>query len=226
MKKKWVVSCEHGGKQIPLAYASLFKEAATVLQTHRGYDPGAFALYQLLARHVADFSQHSQTSRLLIELNRSLHHKSLFSSYTRALPTEVKEEIIASYYLPYRKAVEDKIREYTEAGEEVLHLSIHSFTPELNGEVRKADIGLLYDPARPQEKEFCRRWKQRLQQFWPGAVVRMNYPYLGTADGFTTYLRKRFPRAYAGIELELNQQYAGNQAVYEKIRQSLQELKG
>lgn len=225
MRKKWVVSCEHGGNQIPFPYTSFFKEAETILQTHRGYDLGAFELYQLLVPHVADFSQHAQTSRLLVELNRSLHHKNLFSSYTKALPAEVKNEVISRYYLPYRKGIEDKIREYRKAREDVLHLSIHSFTPELNGEVRKADIGLLYDPARQQEKVFCHRWKQSLLKYWPQAVVRMNYPYRGTADGFTTYLRKRFPQAYAGIELELNQKYAGNNAVYESIRKSLQGLK-
>lgn len=36
----------------------------------------------------------------------------------------------------------------------------------------------------------------------------MNYPYRGRADGFTTQLRKRFPiKAYAGVELEVNQKH-------------------
>ena len=47
-----------------------------------------------------------------------------------------------------------------------------------------------------------------LQQVFPSLVVRRNYPYLGTADGLTTCLRKRFaPRAYLGIELEINQKH-------------------
>ena len=33
----------------------------------------------------------------------------------------------------------------------MIHLSSHSFTPELDGKVRKADIGLIYDPARQRE---------------------------------------------------------------------------
>jgi hypothetical protein len=38
--------------------------------------------------------------------------------------------------------------------------------------------------------------------------VKMNQPYKGTDDGFTTYLRKKFdPEHYAGIELEVNQKY-------------------
>jgi len=38
--------------------------------------------------------------------------------------------------------------------------------------------------------------------------VRRNYPYAGKNDGFTTYLRRRFPSdAYLGIELEINQKH-------------------
>ena len=38
--------------------------------------------------------------------------------------------------------------------------------------------------------------------------IRYNYPYLGKADGFTTYLRKQFPTNYMGIEIEVNQKFA------------------
>jgi hypothetical protein len=36
--------------------------------------------------------------------------------------------------------------------------------------------------------------------------VRRNYPYLGTADGLVSFLRKEFSsELYIGIEIELNQ---------------------
>jgi len=39
-----------------------------------------------------------------------------------------------------------------------------------------------------------------------GLRVRMNYPYSGTSDGFTTQLRKQLPAArYAALEIETNQ---------------------
>jgi len=41
--------------------------------------------------------------------------------------------------------------------------------------------------------------------------VRRNYPYTGKSDGFTAYLRRRFPAdAYIGIELEINQKHVFN----------------
>lgn len=225
MRSRWLISCEHGGNTIPPVYAPYFTEARELLESHRGYDPGAFPLYQLLAQQLADFSYHSQTSRLLVELNRSLHHKNLFSTFSRELPAAIKKEIIARHYLPYRDLIETKIQEFFSSGVRVVHLSIHSFTPVLAGEVRKADVGLLYDPRREEEKLFCIAWKKSLKKHWPEARVRMNYPYKGKADGFTTYLRKRFPANYIGIEFELNQKYAGQEAVYKNVLDSLQELK-
>jgi predicted N-formylglutamate amidohydrolase len=45
----------------------------------------------------------------------------------------------------------------------------------------------------------------------PQLKIRSNYPYLGNADGFTTYLRKRFQKNYLGIELEINQKLLKNE---------------
>lgn len=223
MNTRWVLSCEHGGLEIPAAYASYFTEAAALLQSHRGWDPGALQLFNTLAP-LADFSHSSTVSRLLIELNRSLHHPHLFSAFTRILSLQQKQEIIEAYYIPYRVSIEAAIAGYLAEEAFVYHLSIHSFTPVLAGDVRKADIGLLYDPGNPLEKECCRSWKPLLQDIFPDMVVRYNYPYKGTADGFTTYLRKQYPDRYAGIEFELNQKWAGNPEINAGIAKSIKQL--
>jgi predicted N-formylglutamate amidohydrolase len=91
-------------------------------------------------------------------------------------------------------------------GRRVIHLSSHSFTPLLDGKLRSADVGLLYDPARSGEAALCARWKRALGTALPDLRVRRNYPYAGKGDGLTAHLRRRFPDdAYIGIELEINQ---------------------
>lgn len=93
----------------------------------------------------------------------------------------------------------------------MIHVASHSFTPVLDGAVRNADIGLLYDPARSGEVELCRRWQAQLRALAPNLKVRRNYPYAGKSDGFTAYLRRRFPaEVYIGIELEINQQHVSS----------------
>jgi predicted N-formylglutamate amidohydrolase len=87
-----------------------------------------------------------------------------------------------------------------------LHLGVHSFVPQIHGRVRRADVGLLYDPSRSRERRFCDRWKSSLREIAPKLRVRRNYPYLGKSDGFTTYLRRAIGSPqYLGIELEVNQ---------------------
>lgn len=204
---KFVLTCEHGGNEIPGRYRYIFKNKEEILNSHRGYDPGALDLFRSL-QEIADFSRFNTISRLLVEMNRSQGHPQLFSEFSRNLSNEEKKDIQDLYYFPYRNSVESKIAEFMAGGEKVIHLSVHSFTPELNGEVRQADVGLLYDPKRPEEKEFCRQVKKLLRQQEETLNVRFNYPYLGKADGFTTYLRKKFPENYLGIEIEINQKFS------------------
>lgn len=205
---KLILTCEHGGNDIPEPYKKHFQNKA-VLKTHRGYDLGALDLFQHL-RPLSDASFLSTTSRLLVELNRSLHHKKLFSEFTNSLSKIEKTDIINSYYSPYRTAVQNAIKSYIKNGDAVLHLSIHSFTPHLNGETRNCDIGLLYDSTNQPEQHFCKQFKAKLLKQNPNLNVRFNYPYLGKADGFTTYLRTQFPANYLGIEIEVNQKFVSD----------------
>lgn len=219
-----VLTCEHGGNTIPPAYAPFFEGQQELLSTHRGYDIGAKELFESL-KGLAHTSYFADISRLLVELNRSPHHKELFSSVTKTLPEGIKQQILQDHYYPYRGTVGDKIKEFIGMGGQVLHLSIHTFTPVLEGEERKTAVGLLYDPKRSFERRFCQGWKDQLQQLDPALRVRLNYPYLGISDGFPTYLRHRFSdEQYMGIELEVNQKFPlGDKGRWKQLQQLVKE---
>jgi len=203
-----LVTCEHGGNRIPWRYQEFFRGHEALLRTHRGYDAGALRMARDMSAALACPLVASTVSRLLVDLNRSQGHPGLYSEATRAASPDLRGEILRRYYLPYRTKVEARIAQAVAEGARVIHLSCHSFTPELHGEVRNADIGLLYDPARAAEAQLCRRWRSALQAHAHGLRIRMNYPYSGTADGFTVHLRRRFSGdSYLGIELEINQKH-------------------
>ena len=204
---RFVVTCEHGGNRIPAQYAELFRRARGSLDGHRGYDIGALALARGIARGLRAPLYAATISRLLIDLNRSPGHRAWYSDITRALPSAERARIRQRYYDPYRARVESAIARACRHGR-VVHLAVHSFTPRYRRRVRRVDIGLLYDPARPAEREFSTALQRALRLALPGMVIRRNYPYRGSADGFTTYLRRRFPASrYLGIELEVNQRH-------------------
>jgi predicted N-formylglutamate amidohydrolase len=201
-----LITCEHGGNRIPAQYRQLFRGRQSLLQSHRGYDPGALLMASALANALRAPLVSSTTSRLLVDLNRSISHPRVFSAATRGAPATLRAEIIEQHYRPYRAQVERRVRQTVARGRRVIHISSHSFTPELEGIARRADVGLLYDPARPEEVELCARWKAALASLAPEFRVRRNYPYAGRGDGLTSYLRTHFAGdAYVGVELEVNQ---------------------
>ena len=192
---KLVLTCEHGGNHIPKKYNSYFNENQSILNTHKGYDLGSLDLFKTL-KPLSDYSKFNETSRLLIELNRSLHHNNLFSEFSKPISKQEKQHLFNRYYIPYRNDIENVIENFIERGERVLHISVHSFTPILNNVERNCEIGLLYDSSNANEKQFCKQLKREIKTLNPDLNVRYNYPYLGKADGFTTYLRKQFPENY------------------------------
>lgn len=201
-----LITCEHGGNGIPVPFRPLFREHRALLDSHRGWDPGALVMAEALAGACGAPLVASTTSRLLIDLNRSIRHPQAFSSVTRAASPADKARIVSEHYRPYRDEVEDLVGQEVSRGHQVIHLSSHSFTPELDGVVRQADIGLLYDPRRHGEAQAGVRWQKSLGALRPELRVRRNYPYAGKADGLTSHLRKRFSGDdYIGIELEVNQ---------------------
>lgn len=201
-----VVTCEHASARVPAHHASLFRGAARVLASHRGFDAGAAAAARHLARRFDAPLHLGRVTRLLVDLNRSLHHRNVFSEYSKTLGPGGKRRLVARYWEPYRAAATADIARRVASGKSVLHLSVHSFTPVWNGVPRNADVGILYDPARRRERALGAAWRDGLCARRPGLRVRRNYPYRGRSDGFVTALRARFPvHAYVGIEIELNQ---------------------
>ena len=223
------LSCEHAVNTVPEAYRHLFHQHEAVLETHRAIDFGALEMATALSQAFAcDFVQ-ATVSRLIIDCNRSLTHKSCFSEFTQALPLIEKQKIITQFYLPHREQCENLIKNYIDGGNQVLHLSIHSFTPVFNGITRNAGIGLLYDPKRHGEKEVAREWLGLLNEKTPAFRVRLNYPYQGSSDGFTSALRKNYSeKDYLGIEVEVNQMITRDKellaSVIDVLSQSLKEL--
>ena len=202
----FLITCEHGGNRIPAPYRPLFRGREALLDSHRGYDPGALVMARELAGAFGAPLVASTVSRLLVDLNRSIGHPRCLSAATRGAPRTLRAEIVERHYLPYRAEVERLVGRLVSRGRRVIHVSSHSFTPELDGKVRGADVGLLYDPGRYAEVALCARWKARLVEMAPQLSVRRNYPYAGKGDGLTRYLRRHFsPDAYVGIELEVNQ---------------------
>lgn len=223
--KGWgiLLTCEHGGAKVPRPYLAYFSdEERALLKTHRGWDAGALIVAKKLKRSLKSPLLYAEVSRLLVDLNRSAHHPLCLGPSFRALDPAIKAAIMEAYYWPYRLHVEATLQQMLREFRGVLHFAVHSFTPVLNGAVRTAEIGLLYDPARRSEKIWADALHQELKHLTSGLRIRRNYPYLGKSDGLTRALRQKFSaKRYAGLELEINQSLVDSPSQLSELSHSL-----
>jgi len=203
-----LVTCEHGGNDVPAELRPLFRGRGELLRSHRGYDPGTLGLARDMAGRLGASLVASTLTRLVTDLNRSPHNPRVFSEVTRVLPKATRRELLDRYHRPHWDAIHDAVGGALRSGGTLLHLGIHSFTPVLNEELRNVDVAILYDPARPSERRLGSTWARELAAALPDRRVRRNNPYRGSADGVTTALRRLHPdREYVGIEVEVNQRF-------------------
>jgi len=215
-----ILTCEHGGNSVPEVFRSHVKIPKTVLDSHRGYDKGALKIAKDLSKELKKPLFFSTQTRLLIDYNRSLSNPSLWSSYSKELSQNLKESLIEGYEL-HRQLITSQIESLLKKKKSVIHLAIHSFTPVLKGKKRTTDIGILYNSKRPEEKFIAHALKNDLQAH---LKVRFNYPYLGSSDGLSRFLRNTFKKRYIGLEIEINQALVARPDLGKQLLHSIQSL--
>lgn len=204
----WLITAEHASNAVPARWRPLFADHSRLLQSHRGLDSGSAALARALARRLEAPLMEGKITRLLIDLNRSASHPRRFSEISRTLPLADRQRLVRDYWQPhwdrYRASIEERPGP-------VVHVACHSFTPVLDGTKRSTDIGLLYDPARPIEAEFCRAFGARLRERFPALRIHRNRPYRGVSNGLGQQHRRFFAdRRLITFEIEINQRLVGS----------------
>lgn len=201
-----ILTCEHGGNKIPTVYKEHFKKHQEVLNTHRGLDIGALEIAKLMQKKLNVPLVYSTTSRLVVDINRTLKNPTLFSEFMKSLPKATLQKVLEKYYFPHWKKVRKNIKTLLKTKKHVVHVAVHSMTDALNGQKRKMHSALLYNPAFKNEVGFSSLWIAELRKEFPNYIIARNKPYRGDGDGLTCEMRKENrPDNYIGLEIELNQ---------------------
>jgi predicted N-formylglutamate amidohydrolase len=203
-----------------------------LLQLHIAWDPGALFVAEHLSKRFEAPLHRGEYSRLVVDLNRTVGNSRLIRRisdghcipFNRGLTRGEIERRIVRYYRPYRRAVGEEVAAIIGREGRCIHLSIHSFTPELQGKLRLNDIGLMYDRSRLPEAELVRELRTKLAEV-TGLTVWLNRPYSGTADGIMPRIREAHSgESYVAIELEVNQKHAHTQPALTSIAESFGRL--
>lgn len=198
-----LITCEHASNRVPERWRGLFAGSEAILAGHRGWDPGAAELGALLATRLDAPLLEGEITRLLIDLNRPAGHPQRFSQFSRQLPASEQRELEIGYWQPHW----ERFGAYLDTlPGRIVHLACHSFTPVKEGRERAVDIGLLYDPGRPRERDWCRDFRARLQQQLPGCRIQMNQPYRGVSSSLGQHHRRYYGDGrFISVEIEINQ---------------------
>ena len=196
-----VLSCEHASATVPAEYTNLGLAPSQLIE-HIGWDIGAATVTAELSRRLGAPAVLGGASRLLVDCNRDLTDSDLMPLVSHGTPIpgnaaitdEDRAARIARYYHPYHAAIDAQLTAHPGS----LLLSIHSFTPSLNGNERNFEVGVLFDAF----EDLAAKWSERIAA--AGFRVRLNEPYSGL-DGLI-YSARRHGRRHGVpyLELEIN----------------------
>lgn len=229
-----MVSCEHASPRVPSGLE--LGVPGEVLRSHTAWDEGAEVVAKLVAHTFQAPAHYGAYTRLVADLNRSPTNPEVVPAIAFGTPVPGNQGLSAAerqarverYHQPYWRAVLAELCQLllADPSRAVLHLSVHSFTPELNGQVRPMPVGVLYDPGQPLEALVARTLIEAYRA--AGLVMAENGPYDGRADALTTACRALFrAERYAGVEIELNQGHLGElDRLSQPLLQGLRQLLG
>ena len=175
-----VLLCDHASAALPAPYGTLGLEPSA-LETHIAYDIGAAFVTRRLAARFRCAALLGRWSRLLVDLNRGPDDPSFMvkESDGRAVPDncsagpeEVKRRI-REFHEPYHQAI---ARELDRVGPNAAIVSVHSFTPSLNGVYRPWEVGVIWDKDRRLAGSLMARLSEH------GFIWGDNEPYAGALE--------------------------------------------
>jgi predicted N-formylglutamate amidohydrolase len=201
-----VLSCEHASWTLPPGVD--LGVPVEVLRSQAGWDHGALDIANHLSEHVGLPVHAGLFSRMYVDLNRDPEHADVVPLVSYGAPVPGNARLgagdraarIAAFHEPYWNAVRRDCAARLRDRDGVLHLSSHTFSPELDPPNRQFDVGVLYDPAHAFEADLAERLLFALRA--AGLSVRANQPYGGLGAAICTSLRRENGARYGGIQLE------------------------
>lgn len=177
-----LIICDHASRHVPPEYGDLGLPPHQLAQ-HIAWDIGASQVSRRLAELLDAPAVLCGTSRLVIDCNRPLLDPSSIPTVSdnihipgnANLDEAERQRRIERYFLPYHAEIESRIRNHPRDGRPLALISIHSFTPVMNGFQRPWHVGVLWDQDQRLAAPVIRALRRD-----PELVVGDNEPYTGS----------------------------------------------
>lgn len=186
-----VLICEHAGNQVPGQLANLGLRKGH-LDSHIGWDIGTAAVARQIATLLDSPLIMQRFSRLVIDCNRPAdsidaiveRSDNVVIPGNLTISDEHRRSRYEKIYLPFHSTVRRILDEQTQVYSDRALVTVHSFTPVLNGRNRRLDLGILHDVDRRLADRLLSKLDE--ESSW---ICRRNEPY-GPDDGVTYTLKE------------------------------------
>jgi len=196
--------CDHASCRFPQMLGDMGLDPFA-RRCHLAIDIGAGKLTESLAKSLGVTAVIAQYSRLVIDCNRQLMDPGAFLEYgdgilvpgNRNLSQADKDARADAIYWPYHNAIDEQIARLRAVGPKPAFISIHSFTPVLNGISRAIQAGVLWDKDSSLSDIF-------IEQFRAARLITGdNEPYSGKApqDFTIDHHAEEIGLPHVGIEI-------------------------
>lgn len=150
-----VLICDHASRAVPQALADLGLEAAE-LRRHLAWDLGAAEVTRLMSAALDAPAVLGGYSRLVVDLNRRLDDPTSIAAVSHGVAVPANHGLgpaalrrrVDEIFRPYHRAVAAAIGRSRARGVAPAIVSVHSYTPVLDGVERPWHIGILWDRDR------------------------------------------------------------------------------
>lgn len=212
--KGLVIIADHAGRALPDEYGTLGLPASE-FDRHIAYDIGIEQLTRALAARTGAPAVMATFSRLLIDANRGeddptmirqLYDGTVIKANYPMLEAE-RQKRLDDFYRPYHDAVGSVISSVVaQTGRAPFIVSLHSFTPFMQGRTRPWHVGILWDMDDRAPKPMIEMLAED-----KNIVVGDNEPYDGALHGDSMY-RHAIVNGYAHALIEVRQDLIDDEA--------------
>jgi len=205
-----LIVCDHASHVIPEKLKSLGLSNKD-LSRHIALDIGAKMLGRLIADGLNSALIEAGFSRLVVDLNRDPISPSSMPEVSdgtlipgnKDLDRDSRDARLNEIYHPYHTAISGCVKRIKNAGHTPFLISVHSFTPVYGTEVRRTEIGLLWNNNKNISLDFV----DILRAQNPNIIADNNKPYSITEDPHVnhTILKHGFDEENNNLLVEIRQ---------------------
>ena len=219
-----VLSCEHAVCSVPEWHRERFKDSEEVLTSHLGWDPGALNLGQAFAMKFRTPLTHGEVTRLLIDLDLAPDNPQRFSQFVTDMSADQLVRMHDRHHGSYLDGLRQRIESGIGVSPPVVHLSVHTFSPDSEFAPPNTDIGVHCDSGRAHEMVLSGAWVSGLRDAAPDLAITENQPSPGGSSELLHLLRHEYdPESYLALRLEVSQSFFLNGAPWrwDKVKKLL-----